>query len=74
MMDLDKEFISYKIMRVFDNAMQQAQQMNTDLGIVDLPEFCKPIEDKLTTKADNYVAMLIRENRLDEAFNKVLNS
>lgn len=74
MATLEEEIILYKMIRVFDDAIQRAQQMNKDLGVVDLPEFCKPIEDRLTTKADNYVAMLIRENRLDEAFNKVLNS
>jgi len=71
-MELEKEFTSYKVMRVFDNAVQRTEQMAADLNQVDIPEFAKMPEDRITTKADNYVAMLINENRLDTEFKKIL--
>lgn len=72
-MELEKEFTLYKAMRVFDNAVQRVEQLNNDLGIVDIPEFAKMPEDRITTKADNYVTMLLKENRLDEEFKKIFN-
>ncbi len=70
---LDKEFQLYKCMKVFTNTVQKVQQYNKDTNIVDIPEFCKMPEDRITTKADQYVTRLINENRLDDEFKKIIN-
>lgn len=70
---LEKEFQLYKCMKVFTKTVQKAEQYNKDEGVVDIPEFCKMKEDRITTKADQYVARLINKNRLDDEFNKLYN-
>lgn len=70
---LEQEFKLYKCMKVFNNTISKIEQYNKDNDIVDLPEFCKMPEDKLTTKVDKYVTRLINENRLDDEFNKLYN-
>lgn len=70
---LEKELTLYKCMKVFNNTVSKIEQYNKDNGVVDIPEFAKMPEDKLTTKADQYVNRLINENRLDDEFNKLYN-
>ncbi len=72
-MTLEKEFVACKAARVFFKVVENLEQYNTTIGIVDLPEFCKPQEDKITTQADQYVTRLINENRLDEEFCRLYN-
>lgn len=70
---LEKEFRAYKAAKVFAKIVEKLEMYNTTVGIVDIPEFCKLPEDKLTTRADLYVTKLINENRLDEEFCRLYN-
>lgn len=67
---LEKEFQLVKTMRVFNKVVEKLEQYNKDSGEVDIPEFSKMPEDKITTKADRYVTQLINSGRLDEVYNK----
>lgn len=73
-MNLEKEFTLYKAMKIFNHLVNKITQYNRDLGIVDIPEFVKLPEDRITTQADNYVTRLINENRLDTEFAKIMNN
>lgn len=70
---LEKEFQLVKTMRVFNKVVEKIEQYNRDNDVIDIPEFCKRKEDRITTKADQYVTRLINENRLDDEFNKLYN-
>jgi hypothetical protein len=70
-MELHEEFRLYKAYKVFTNTLEKIKQYNEDIGVIDIPEFCKPEEDKLTTLADLYTTKIINDGRLDEEFNKL---
>lgn len=65
-MNLEDEFQAAKIMLMFDKTIEKIKRMRTDLGIVDLPEFAKPKEDRLATQTDVFISNLIKEGRFDE--------
>lgn len=65
-MNLEDEFQAAKIMLMFDKTIEKIKRMRADLGIVDLPEFAKPKEDRLTTQTDVFISNLIKEGRFDE--------
>lgn len=73
-MNLEKEFTWYKAMKIFNHSVNKIMQYNRDLGIVEISEFSKLPEDRITAQADNYVTRLINENRLDTEFAKIMNN
>lgn len=70
---LEKEFILYKCMKVFEYTVNKINKYNKDLGIIDLPEFAKLPQDTINHQADMYIVKLIKENRLDDEFKKIIN-
>lgn len=60
--------MAYKVSKVFFKTVENLENYNTTLGIIDIPEFAKLPEDKITTKADQYVTRLINENRIDDVY------
>lgn len=70
---IEQEFQAFKIQKVWDNTVNLVTRYNLDIGNVDIPEFAKMPEDKISYQADMYVKRLIEENRLDDEFNKLLN-
>lgn len=70
---LEQEFELLKTMRVFNKVLENIQQYNKDMNIIDIPEFCKLPEDKITTQVDKYVCRVIAEGRLNEVYNKLIN-
>lgn len=71
-MTLEKEFKKfadlYKAKAVFEKILQYYR----DLNEVDIPEFCKLPEDKLTYRADIETVRIIKDGKLDELYNKIL--
>lgn len=65
---MEKEFEKEIAKRIYHYAIQKQKQYNKDNDIIDIPEFHKLFEDKITTKAANYVNRLIAENRLHEVY------
>lgn len=70
---LEQEFQALKIQKVWDNTINRVNKYHLDIGSVDIPEFAKLPEDKISYQADIYVKRLIEENRLDDEFYKLLN-
>ncbi len=66
-MSFEKEFEIAKIMLLFDKTIEKIKQMKSDLGVVDIPEFCKLPEDKDSAKADRFITQLRCEGRLDDS-------
>ena len=65
---MEKEFEKEIAKRLYHYTIQKQEQYNKDNDIIDIPECYKLFEDKITTKAANYVNRLIAENRLHEVF------
>jgi hypothetical protein len=70
-MELEKEFQFIKAFTVFKKTVEKLSQYNEDTQGVDIPEFCKMYEDRITTQADRYVTRVINEGRLNEVFMEI---
>lgn len=71
-MTLERELQVAKIMLLFDKTIEKIRKMQAELEVVDLPEFAKPKEDRLTTMTDRYITSVIKDNRLDEVLKNLL--
>lgn len=69
---LEKEFQLVKTMKVFNKVVEKLEQYAKDAGEIDIPEFSKMPEDKITAKADLYVTRLLNEGRLDEIYDEIV--
>lgn len=65
---LEKELRGIIAWRVFQGTIKKMMEYNKIINPVDIPEFQKSYEDRITTKADLYVTRLIEENRLNEVY------
>lgn len=68
-MDLTREWLYFRKDLAFKKAMQLMEKYNEVVNEVDIPNFAKPIEDRLETQVMNHVDRLEYENRLDEFIN-----
>lgn len=67
-LSLERELTAVVAMWVFNYTVEKIRQYNKDTDVIDIPEFLKLPEDKIITKADQYVTRLIREGRLYQAY------
>ncbi len=67
-LSLEREFTAVVAMWVFNHTVKKIKQYNKDMEVIDIPEFLKLPEDKIVTKADQYVANLIREGKLYQTY------
>ena len=68
-MDLTREWREFKRQLAFKKAMLMMEKYNEVVNEVDIPNFAKPIEDRLETQVINHIDRLEAENRLDEFIN-----
>lgn len=69
---LEEEFELVKAMKVFNKMIEKMEQYLKDSPDVDIPEFCKMPEDRISARADRYVTRIIDEGRLNEVYNKII--
>ena len=65
-MELEQEFQIAKEMLMFNISLEKMQAYQEVVQEVDIPEWLKPLEDKLTTKCMKYVNGLKANGELDE--------
>lgn len=65
---LEQELQTLIAWRVFQGTIKKMIEYNKVVQPLDIPEWLKPNEDKITTKADEYVSRLIDEKRLNEVY------
>ena len=69
---MEYEFRQEVMNRLYDIAYQKMSQYNKDLDVVDLPEFVKLEEDRLSTKIDVWITELVTSGNLYNVYNKYM--
>lgn len=69
---MEKEFRQEVMNRLYDIAYQKMNQYNKDLDVVDLPEFAKLEEDRLSTKIDVWITELVISGNLYKVYNEYM--
>ena len=69
---MEYEFRQEVMNRLYDIAYQKMSQYNKDLDVVDLPEFAKIEEDRLSTKIDVWITELVTSGNLYNVYNKYM--
>lgn len=71
-MSFEKEFEVAKIMLLFDKTIEKIKQMKSDLEVVDIPEFCKPKEERFETIEENRIREIVNANKLEYYYQEAL--
>lgn len=64
---IEKEFEQVKRSLLFNKVFEKIIDYNKTLEEVDLPDFCKPIEEQPINQAIGFVERIIEENRVNES-------
>lgn len=50
------------------------RQYHKDLNVVDIPEFCKPKDERFETFVNERIALMIKHNKVDYFYRKALQA
>lgn len=65
--------ILYKKISAIENKMYQLKK-DSDSMTVDIPEFCKPVEERFETIVNRQINQMIQDNTLDYFYKKALSN